>query len=79
MFGEGEVDRGDVRQRPHALLEHAKRARVPQAGAWADPTVSLSYAGNAAPPFTVMDHAFVLAGPLNRQIATRPPPPAPPL
>jgi outer membrane protein TolC len=32
----------------------AKRARVPQAGAWPDPTVSLSYGGNALPPFTVM-------------------------
>ena len=32
----------------------AKRARVPQAGAWADPTVTLSYGGNALPPFTVM-------------------------
>ena len=32
----------------------AKRARIPQAGAWADPTVTLSYGGNAAPPFTVM-------------------------
>jgi outer membrane protein TolC len=32
----------------------AKRARIPQAGAWPDPTVSLSYGGNAFPPFTVM-------------------------
>ncbi|MGO8792015.1 MAG: TolC family protein [Terriglobia bacterium] len=32
----------------------AKRARVPQAGAWPDPTVSVSYGGNALPPFTVM-------------------------
>jgi len=32
----------------------AKRARIPQAGAWADPTISLSYAGNVVPPFTVM-------------------------
>ncbi|MDR3676344.1 MAG: TolC family protein, partial [Acidobacteriota bacterium] len=32
----------------------AKRARIPQAGAWADPTVSLSYGGNGLPPFTVM-------------------------
>ena len=32
----------------------AKRARVPQAGAWADPMVSVSYGGNALPPFTVM-------------------------
>jgi len=32
----------------------AKRARIPQAGAWADPTVSISYGGNAFPPFTVM-------------------------
>jgi outer membrane protein TolC len=32
----------------------AKRARIPQAGAWPDPTLSLSYAGNALPPFTVM-------------------------
>src|ERR1017187_6475138 len=32
----------------------AKRARIPQAGAWADPTVTLSYGGNAVPPFTGM-------------------------
>jgi len=32
----------------------AKRARVPQAGAWPDPKVSLSYGGNVLPPFTVM-------------------------
>ena len=32
----------------------ARRARIPQAGAWPDPTVSLSYGGNALPPFTVM-------------------------
>ena len=32
----------------------ARRAHIPQAGAWADPTVSLSYAGNVVPPFTVM-------------------------
>jgi outer membrane protein TolC len=32
----------------------AKRARIPQAGAWADPKVSLSYGGNALPPFTLM-------------------------
>jgi len=32
----------------------AKRARVPQAGAWPDPKLSLSYAGNVLPPFTVM-------------------------
>jgi outer membrane protein TolC len=32
----------------------AKRARIPQAGAWQDPTVSVSYGGNALPPFTVM-------------------------
>jgi hypothetical protein len=32
----------------------AKRARIPQAGAWADPMVSLSYGGKALPPFTVM-------------------------
>jgi len=32
----------------------AKRARIPQAGAWPDPTVSLSYGGNVLPPFTVM-------------------------
>jgi outer membrane protein TolC len=35
-------------------LVEAKRARIPQAGAWADPTISLSYGGNALPPFTVM-------------------------
>src|ERR1039458_4252211 len=28
----------------------AKRARIPQAGAWADPTVTLSYGGNAGAP-----------------------------
>ena len=32
----------------------AKRARIPQAGAWTDPTISVSYAGNVVPPFTVM-------------------------
>ncbi len=32
----------------------AKRARVPQAGAWADPTFTLSYGGNAFPPFALM-------------------------
>ena len=32
----------------------AKRARIPQAGAWADPTITLSYGGNALPPFTLM-------------------------
>jgi outer membrane protein TolC len=31
-----------------------KRARIPQAGAWADPTVSVSYGGNALPPFTLV-------------------------
>ena len=36
----------------HAIA--ASRARIPQAGAWPDPTVSLSYGGNALPPFTVM-------------------------
>ncbi|MGD0225379.1 MAG: TolC family protein [Terriglobia bacterium] len=35
-------------------IVEAKRARIPQAGAWPDPTVSLSYGGNALPPFTVM-------------------------
>jgi outer membrane protein TolC len=32
----------------------AKRARVPQAGAWPDPKLSVSYGGNVFPPFTVM-------------------------
>jgi outer membrane protein TolC len=32
----------------------AKRARVPQAGAWPDPKLSVSYGGNVLPPFTVM-------------------------
>src|SRR5271157_4366195 len=32
----------------------AKRSRIPQAGAWPDPTVSLSYGGNVLPPFTLM-------------------------
>jgi outer membrane protein TolC len=32
----------------------AKRARVPQAGAWPDPKLSASYVGNVFPPFTVM-------------------------
>jgi outer membrane protein TolC len=32
----------------------AKRARVPQAGAWPDPRLSVSYAGNVLPPFTIM-------------------------
>jgi len=35
-------------------IVEAKRARIPQAGAWPDPTVSLSYGGNLLPPFTVM-------------------------
>jgi outer membrane protein TolC len=33
----------------------AKRARIPQARAWPDPTVSVSYGGNLLPPFTVMN------------------------
>jgi len=32
----------------------AKRARIPQARAWPDPMISVSYAGNVLPPFTVM-------------------------
>lgn len=32
----------------------AKRARIPQAGAWPDPKVSVSYGGNVVPPFTLM-------------------------
>jgi outer membrane protein TolC len=32
----------------------AKRTRVPQAGAWPDPKLSVSYGGNVFPPFTVM-------------------------
>src|SRR5574337_1898041 len=32
----------------------AKRVRIPQAGAWPDPRLSVSYAGNLLPPFTVM-------------------------
>jgi outer membrane protein TolC len=32
----------------------ARRARVPQAGAWPDPKLSVSYGGNVLPPFTVM-------------------------
>ena len=32
----------------------ARRARVPQAGAWPDPKLSLSYGGNLLPPFTIM-------------------------
>jgi outer membrane protein TolC len=32
----------------------AKRARVPQAGAWPDPKLSISYGGNVLPPFTLM-------------------------
>jgi cobalt-zinc-cadmium efflux system outer membrane protein len=32
----------------------AKRARIPQARAWPDPTVSVSYGGNLLPPFTLM-------------------------
>jgi outer membrane protein TolC len=32
----------------------AKRAQIPQAGAWSDPTISVSYGGNAVPPFTLM-------------------------
>jgi outer membrane protein TolC len=33
---------------------NAKRARVPQAKAWPDPTISFGYGGNAVPPFSVM-------------------------
>jgi len=33
----------------------AKRARIPQARAWPDPTVSVSYGGNLLPPFTLMN------------------------
>jgi cobalt-zinc-cadmium efflux system outer membrane protein len=33
----------------------AKRARIPQARAWPDPTVSVSYGGNVLPPFTLMN------------------------
>ncbi len=33
----------------------AKRARIPQARAWPDPTVSMSYGGNVLPPFTLMN------------------------
>ena len=32
----------------------ARRARIPQAGAWPDPKISLSYGGNLFPPFTLM-------------------------
>lgn len=32
----------------------AARARIPQARAWPDPKVSISYAGNALPPLTLM-------------------------
>lgn len=32
----------------------ARRARVPQARAWPDPKVSVSYGGNQLPPFTLM-------------------------
>lgn len=32
----------------------AKRARIPQARAWADPRISLSYGGNFVPPLTLM-------------------------
>jgi len=32
----------------------AKRARIPQAGAWPDPKLSVSYGGNVLPPFTLM-------------------------
>jgi len=32
----------------------AKRDRIPQARAWPDPTVTLSYGGNLLPPYTLM-------------------------
>lgn len=32
----------------------AKKARIPQSRAWADPRISLSYAGNVVPPLTLM-------------------------
>jgi outer membrane protein TolC len=33
----------------------AKRARIPQARAWSDPALSVSYGGNLLPPFTLMN------------------------
>lgn len=33
----------------------ARRARIPQARTWPDPTVSVSYGGNLLPPFTLMN------------------------
>jgi cobalt-zinc-cadmium efflux system outer membrane protein len=32
----------------------AKKARIPQSRAWADPRISLSYAGNVVPPLSLM-------------------------
>ncbi len=32
----------------------AKKARIPQSRAWADPRISISYAGNVVPPLTLM-------------------------
>lgn len=32
----------------------AKRTRIPQAKAWADPTLTLGYGGNILPPYTLM-------------------------
>ena len=32
----------------------AKRARIPQAKAWSDPTITLGYGGNLLPPYTLM-------------------------
>jgi outer membrane protein TolC len=47
------VDRNPEIQAAQRAVQ-AKRARVPQAGAWPDPRLSVSYGGNVLPPFTVM-------------------------
>ena len=47
------LERNPEIQAARRLVE-AKQARIPQARAWPDPRISLSYAGNVLPPFTVM-------------------------
>jgi len=42
----------EIQAARHAV--EAARARIPQARAWPDPTISVSYGGNLLPPFTVM-------------------------
>jgi len=53
-----ELVQGALDRNPEILAARyavdGRRARIPQAGAWPDPAVSWSYAGNLLPPFTLM-------------------------